>query len=63
MSYATIRDVLFALDLTDSELRDWLTTEPELPDDRSELRAPAQPARLTGPSALYVRGAGRRRPW
>jgi hypothetical protein len=25
MSYATIRDVLFALDLTDSELRDWLT--------------------------------------
>jgi hypothetical protein len=25
---------LFALDLTDSELRDWLTTEPELPEDR-----------------------------
>jgi hypothetical protein len=43
MSYATIRDVLFALDLTDSELRDWLTTEPELPDDRSGV-TPRQPS-------------------
>jgi hypothetical protein len=41
MSYATIRDVLFALDLTDSELRDRMTTEPELPEDRSDFRSPS----------------------
>jgi hypothetical protein len=43
MSYATIRDVLFALELTNSELRDRLPAEPELPEDRSELRR-ARPA-------------------
>jgi hypothetical protein len=44
VSYATMQDV-FALDLTDSELRDRLTAEPELPEDRSELRraSPASP--------------------
>ena len=38
MSYATMRDVLFALELTDSELRDRLKVEPDLPEERSELR-------------------------
>ena len=38
MSYATMRDVLFALELTDSEPRDRLKVEPDLPEERSELR-------------------------
>jgi hypothetical protein len=38
-----MQDVLFALDLTDPELRDRLTAEPELPEDWSELRR-ASPA-------------------
>ena len=37
MSYATIQDVLFALELTDSELLDRPTAEPELPEERNEL--------------------------
>ena len=45
MSYATMRDVLFALDLSDSELRDRPrrhpdvpAAEPELPEERGERR-------------------------
>jgi hypothetical protein len=50
MSYATMQDVLFALDLTDSELRDRPKlhldapeAQPELPEERGELRRAAQP--------------------
>jgi hypothetical protein len=50
MSYATMQDVLFALDLTDSELRDRLrrhpdvpAAKPELPEERAELRRAPQP--------------------
>ena len=48
MSYATMQDLLFALHLTDSELPDRLTAEPELPEERSELRG-VQPTRGTDP--------------
>ena len=41
MSYATMRDVLFALELTDSEPRDRLKVEPDLPEERSEPPLPA----------------------
>ena len=50
MSYATMQDALFALDLTDSELwdrprlhLDELTDESELPEEPGELRRGAQP--------------------
>jgi hypothetical protein len=50
MSYATIQDVLFALELTDSDLRDRPRlrldapgAEPELPEDRGELRRAGRP--------------------
>jgi hypothetical protein len=49
MSYATMQDVLFALDLTDSELRDRPMhldapeARPELPEERGELRRAVQP--------------------
>jgi hypothetical protein len=46
MSYATMQDVLFALDLTDSELRDRPTAEPKLPEERSELRRTRRPNAL-----------------
>ena len=43
MSYATMQDVLFALELTDSELLDRPTAEPELPEERNELRRAGRP--------------------
>lgn len=49
MSYATMQDALFALDLADSELWDRprhpeeSTDEPELPEEPGELRRAAQP--------------------
>ena len=50
MSYATMQDALFALDLANSELWDRprlhpeeSTDEPELPEEPGELRRAAQP--------------------
>ena len=50
MSYATMQDALFALDLTDSEVvdrprlhLDELTDEPELPEEPGELRREPSP--------------------
>jgi hypothetical protein len=50
MSYATMQDVLFAFDVTDSELRDQPrlhpeepADEPELPEEPGKLRRAAQP--------------------
>ena len=55
MSYATMRDALFALDLTDSELRDRPrrhpdvpAAEPELPEERGEV---AERRRACSPGA------------
>jgi hypothetical protein len=56
MSYATMRDVLFALDLTDSELRDRPrrhpdvpAAEPELPEERGESRRVTKPKAVAKP--------------
>lgn len=50
MSYATMQDVLFALDVNDSELRDHVerqqkvpSAEPDFPEERGELRDAARP--------------------
>lgn len=49
MSYATMQDVLFAFELTDSELQeprlhlDAPEAEPELPEARSGVRRASQP--------------------
>jgi hypothetical protein len=50
MSYATMQDALFALDLIDSELRDRPRlhpdepgAEPELPEERGELCRAGRP--------------------
>ena len=59
MSYATLRDVLFALDLSNSELRnrprrhpDVPAAEPELPEERGERRR-------TGSSGASMRSPAR----
>jgi hypothetical protein len=60
MSYATLQDVLFALELTDSDLRDRPRlhldapeAEPELPEERGELRRAGRPkARAGRPKAV-----------
>ena len=57
MSYTTMQDALFALDLTHSELldrpklhRDAPEAQPELPEERIEPRSPAQ---RRGPDASH----------
>ena len=62
MSYATMQDVLFALDLTDSELRDRSrrhldlpAAEPELPEERGESRRVTKPKAVAKPKAVVER--------
>ena len=65
MSYATMQDVLFALDLTDSKLRDRPKlhldapeAQPELPEERGELRREPSPTprpRCVAPRSLSHR--------
>jgi hypothetical protein len=38
-----MQDVLFALELIDSELRDRPKAEPDLPEERNELRYTSRP--------------------
>jgi hypothetical protein len=56
-----MQDVLFALDLTDSELRDRPrrhpvpAAEPELPEERGESRRVTKPKAVAKPKAVVER--------
>jgi hypothetical protein len=61
MSYATMQDVSFALDLTDRELRDRPRRHPDLPAAESELpKQRRESRRVIKPKAVVKPEAGSR---